>query len=229
MFPKKKGVFKWITKNCRALDSEQQKKILTEYIVCCLKFSRSSGERILFWFLSWGDYSEHPYGDFLNELLESYKINFYFGDTDWLDTKYFVEKIQEFKQSGGWGHEIVEQSGHQILLENPKGLVQGVRRFIDEESGVRDIDQFLLQAEKCGILSVFTEMPDVREETEPDESLDLNQEIEIRDLETEHRDLKVCETLNLKFRETLNQLELQTPITPQKKQRRVWSWFSRKK
>jgi hypothetical protein len=93
LFPKKKGVKNWIESNCRILASESQKAILTEYILCTFKFRKSSGERILFWFLSWGDYSENPYGDFLLSLLDSYKINFYFGDTDWLDTKGFAEKI----------------------------------------------------------------------------------------------------------------------------------------
>jgi hypothetical protein len=119
LFPKKKGVYRWIERNCRALASESQKAILTEYILCTFKFGKSSGERILFWFLSWGDYSDHPYGDFLGSLLDSYKINFYFGDTDWLDTKNFAEKIKEFPDDRKFGFEIIEESGHQIMMENP--------------------------------------------------------------------------------------------------------------
>jgi len=114
--------------------NDEQKSLCKAYWKSILDECPQCGEKFMNRFLYCGRYSKMPFGDFLGDLGIKYNIAIMFGDKDWMTCDKISKKIEHSmnkKYQAGQKSKlrkeiIIENSGHQILLDNPLKCAQKI-------------------------------------------------------------------------------------------------------
>ena len=115
--------------------SDDERLTLENYFKSILNENKQCGEKCIGYFQKYSRYSENPFGDFLEDLAEKYKIVFFYGETDWMLIDRVKIRIEELKSSYGSKLEdivIIKNAGHQLLLDNPTELTNQILNYFNK-------------------------------------------------------------------------------------------------
>lgn len=100
--------------------SEQEITLFKKYYLSIIELP-ACGEKALGSFLFYGCYSKRPLSDVLKKMRDDMcNVRIFYGDADWMDFEHAIEVNRDPKIN--YDIQIVPNSGHQILIQNPSYL-----------------------------------------------------------------------------------------------------------
>ena len=146
--------------------SEELQEAWVDYQMA-YSYKRVAGDRAMPVFLKYGCYSDELFGEFMPKLMDKYKFVVFYGTEDWMDHGSACQKMQkDFPIEKQFDFIFIKDSGHVLLMENDKDLMQYFDLVFDAFD-TNSVEKFnhnvTLQQVKCF------------EKTTADEKLDENE------------------------------------------------------
>jgi pimeloyl-ACP methyl ester carboxylesterase len=123
-----KDYFQW-----PSLDlSKTEQKVLYNYYDAMLRL-KPSGEGVIGYFVEHLSYSDHPTGDFIQELIEDcgYQFVFLYGEDDWVDVESVKDRLAELPATCKVPIHIIKNAGHMNLYENPTEINDWILEYFN--------------------------------------------------------------------------------------------------